>query len=214
VVAAYAVLSHQLMLHAAQAPWAVAALFGPLVVGVALAAMPQPGTRRTLTWLACAGVVAVLVATVLHGGVRDMQLMYVLQHAGIHLALAWGFGLTLRPGSTALITAMAEKLHTVFTPEMRAYTRWLTGLWVAYFVGMVVVSVGIYTVLPWAWWSAFCNLATPLLAVAFFVGEHFVRYARHPHFERVSMRAAFAAYQNKPPPQAASGCATPPGAAP
>jgi uncharacterized membrane protein len=198
LVAGYGVLSHQLMLHAAQAPWAVAALFGPLVVGVALAALPQPGPRRTLTWVACAGVVVVLVITVLHGGVRDMQLMYVLQHAGIHLALAWGFGITLRPGNTALITAMAARLHTVFTPAMRAYTRWLTGLWVVYFLGMVVVSVLIYTLAPWAWWSAFCNLATPVLAVAFFVGEHFVRYVRHPEFERVSLRAAFSAYQNTP----------------
>jgi uncharacterized membrane protein len=121
--------------------------------------------------------------------------MYVLQHAGIHLALAWAFGSTLRAGATPLITALARTVHEVFTPAMQAYTRWLTGLWAVYFVGMVVVSVLIYTLAPWPWWSLFCNVLTPLLAVAVFVVEHVLRYRRHPDFERVSMRAAMNAWR-------------------
>jgi uncharacterized membrane protein len=193
-VALYALLSHQLMLHWAQAPWAVAALFGPLIVGVAAAAFSK---KQKLVLLACAALVLLLALIVWRGGVADINRMYVLQHGGIHLALAWGFGLSLRSGHTPLITAMAEKLHTNFTPEMRAYTGRLTRAWVVYFVGMVLLSLLIYGLAPWPWWSVFCNLLTPLFAAAFFVGEHLLRYVRHPHFERVSMRSAFAAYQNR-----------------
>jgi uncharacterized membrane protein len=191
-IALYGVLSHLLMVHAAQAPWAVAALFGPLVVGVGAAAFSK---KQHLVLLACAALVLLLALIVWRGGVADINRMYVLQHGGIHLALAWGFGQSLRSGHTPLITGIAEKLHCNFTPEMRAYTDGLTRAWVAYFVGMVLLSGAIYALAPWPWWSVFCNLLTPLFAVAFFVGEHVVRYARNPHFERVSMRSAFAAYQ-------------------
>jgi uncharacterized membrane protein len=126
--------------------------------------------------------------------VDDTNRLYVLQHGGIHLALAWTFGSTLRPGATPLITAMARTVHEVFTPEMQAYTRWLTRAWVIYFVGMVVLSLAIYMLAPWNWWSIFCNMLTPLFAVGFFVIEHVVRYWRHPHFERVSLRRALTAY--------------------
>lgn len=195
VLAAYGVLSHLLMVHAAKEPWAVAALFGPLVLGVAGAAWQR---RQWLTLAACAGLVLWLAVIVWRGGVDDINRMYVLQHAGIHLALAWSFALTLRSGSTPLITAMAARLHQRFTPEMQAYTRWLTGLWVAYFLGMVVLSFVIYLLAPWSWWSVFCNLLTPVFAVLLFVGEHLLRYVRHPEFERVSLRAALQAYREVP----------------
>jgi len=191
-LAAYAVLSHLLMVHAAKEPWAVAALFGPLLVGVVAAAWPR---RQWLTLMACAALVAWLAAIVLQGGVADINRMYVLQHAGIHLALAWSFGLSLRTGSTPLITAMAQRLHQQFSPALRAYTRTLTAAWVAYFVGMVMLSALLYLLAPWPWWSLFCNLFTPLAAVLFFVGEYVLRYLRHPEFERVSLRATLAAYR-------------------
>ncbi len=198
----YALLSNWLMLHAAQAPWAVAVLFGPLLVAVAGTAWQR---RQMLTLAACAALVALLVVIVARGGVGDINRLYVLQHAGIHLVLAWGFGITLRAGSTPLITAMAQRLHRQFTPEMRAYTGWLTGLWVRYFLAMVAVSAAIYAFAPWAWWSVYCNLLTPLAAVALFVGEHVMRYRRHPDFERVSLRAAFDAYRQANPSDRAAG---------
>lgn len=196
VFGVYALGSHWLMTHAAQEPWAVAVLFGPLVLAVAVAAWKR---RQHLVLAACAGVVLVLVWVVVRGGVADANRMYVLQHAGIHLALAWSFGITLRRGATPLITAMARTVHEVFTPEMQAYTRWLTQAWVAYFVGMVGLSALIYVLAPWAWWSIFCNVLSPLFAVAFFVIEHVVRYQRHPDFERVSLRRALTAWRQSDP---------------
>ena len=192
-LAAYAGLSHWLMLNAADRPWAVAVLFGPLVLAVAAAGWRQ---RQVPTLAACALGVAVLALVVWRGGVDDVNRMYVLQHAGIHLALAWSFALTLRPGGKALIEMLAERLHRHFTPAMRAYTRRLTLWWVLYFLGMVVVSLAVYVLAPWPWWSLYCNVLTPLAALAFFAAEHVLRYWRHPDFERVTLRTAFAAYRS------------------
>ncbi len=197
---AYALLSHALMVHAANAPWAVAALFGPLLLAVAGVGWQR---RQWLTLGACAGLVLLLAVIVWRGGVSDMQRMYVLQHGAIHLALAWSFGITLRAGATPLITALAQGLHQRlrqhFSPAMQAYTRRLTGWWVAYFLGMVAVSALIYGLAPWEWWSLYCNLLTPLAVGVMFVGEHILRYRRHPEFARVTLRAAFDAYQHREP---------------
>lgn len=192
-LAAYAALSHWLMVNAANRPWAVAALFGPFVAAVAAAGWRK---RHAPTLAACAAGVGVLALVVWRGGVEGVNRLYVLQHAGIHLALAWTFAFTLRPGGKALIEMLAERLHRCFSPEMRAYTRRLTLWWVLYFLGMVVVSVGVYVLAPWPWWSLFCNVLTPLAAVTFFAGEHTVRYWWHPDFERVSLRMALAAYRD------------------
>ena len=191
----YALLSHCLMLYAAQEPWAVAVLFGPLVVALAAAGWQR---RQPLLLALCAGGVAVLAVVVSRGGVDDVNRMYVLQHAGIHAALACGFGLTLRQGSTPLITTLARSVHLRlghgFSNEMEDYTRWVTGLWTAYFCVMVLLSLAIYLLAPWPWWSAFANLFTPLSAAALMVGEHIQRYRRHPDFDRVALRSAIAAY--------------------
>jgi uncharacterized membrane protein len=197
-VAVYAVLSNWLMVHLPLNPWSVAILFGPLLLALAGGAW---AARQTWLLILCALGVLLLAVVVARGGVQHINLLYVLQHAGIHLALALGFGLTLRQGATPLITGLAATVHRQFTPAMQAYTRWLTGLWCAYFLGMVVVSFAIYLLAPWPVWSFFCNLLTPLFAVLLFVVEHLLRYRRHPEFERVSMRAALEAYQRsgKPP---------------
>jgi uncharacterized membrane protein len=190
--AGYAALSNWLMVHAAREPWAVAVLFGPLLLAVAGAAWQR---RQVPVLAACGAGVAVLLWVVARGGVADANRLYVLQHGGIHLALAWAFGSTLRSGSTPLISALAASVHEHFTPAMQAYTRWLTGLWTVYFIGMVAVSALIYALAPWPWWSLYCNVLTPLAAVGLFLVEHVLRYRRHPDFERVSLRAAVNAYR-------------------
>ena len=191
-VVAYALLSHWLMVHAAQAPWAVAALFGPLLLAVAATGWQR---RQPLILAACGALVVLLAVIVARGGVQDIQRMYLLQHGGVHLALAWGFAHTLRPGATPLITALAQRVHHRFTPELRDYTRWLTRQWARYFIAMVAVSATLYLLAPWSWWSLFANLLTPLSAVAMFVGEHVMRYRWHPDFEHVTLRTAYLAYR-------------------
>lgn len=201
-LAAYAIASHLLMVHAPDRPWSVAALFGPLWAAVALSGW-QRRHGPTLALVAAAFAAAVVV--VARGGVEDIHLMYVLQHGGIHVALAWAFGHTLREGRVPLITAVAARVHDSLTPAMHAYTRWLTQLWAAYFVAMLAVSVPLYLWAPWPWWSLFCNVLTPLAVVVLFVGEHLWRRWRHPEFERVKLLRAVQAFRQRDLPGPARG---------
>lgn len=191
-LAAYALLCHALMAQAPGHPLTVVALFAPLLGMLALAGL-QAG--RHLLLLAAVLLAGLLAALTLAGRSGDMNRLYVLQHAGMHAALAWLFGNTLREGRTPLITALAQRIHREFTPAMRAYTRRLTALWAAYFVAMILLSLALYVLAPWPWWSLFGNLLTPLAAGSFFVGEHLLRRWRHPEFERASLMQAVRAYR-------------------
>jgi uncharacterized membrane protein len=190
-LAGYALLSYLLMTRWPDQPWTIAALFGPLLVGMGAAGMAR---RHGPTLLATAALAAGVAAIGWRGGI-DVQRLYVLQHAALHALMAFGFGITLRAGATPLITQLAERLHERFTPEMRHYTRRLTQAWAAYFVAMIALSAVLYALAPWGWWSFFCNILTPLSAVLFFVGEYVWRYRRHPEFERVSMTQAVQAWR-------------------
>jgi uncharacterized membrane protein len=192
-VAGYAVLSWALMSYAADRPWAVAALFGPLLVALTLGAWAR---RHLPTLAACALAALGLTLLVVQGAEVGIQRLYVAQHAAIHAALAWSFAITLRAGATPLITQMAERLHDRFTPAMRAYTRGLTRAWMLYFLAMIGISMLVYALAPWSWWSTFGNLVTPLSAVALFVCEHTLRYWRHPEFERVTLAQVVRAYRH------------------
>ncbi|MDO9073192.1 MAG: hypothetical protein Q7U73_07985 [Rubrivivax sp.] len=189
---AYALLSYALMAYAPDQPWSVAALFGPVLVAVTIGGWVR---RHVPTLLGCAAAVVFLAWVVARGGGAEVNRLYVLQHAAVNASLGLAFAATLRPGATPLITLMAERIHDVFTPAMRAYTRWLTGVWVGYFGAMIAVSMVLYALAPWPWWSFFCNVMTPLAGVSLFVGEYVIRYRRHPEFERASLAQALKAYR-------------------
>ena len=195
-LAGYALLSNWLMAHAPAHPWTVALLFGPMLLAVA-----AMGWQRRLWWTlaACVALLAVLGWLVQRGGVTDLEHLYVLQHGGIHLLLAWSFAITLRAGHKPLITSMAEGVHRRlgqdFPPVLALYTRGLTQLWVIYFLAMVGLSALLYALTSWAWWSLFCTVLTPLAVATLFVTEFVWRWRRHPEFPRVSIRAAVQAWQ-------------------
>ena len=192
-VISYALLSHWLMLRAADSPWAVAVLLGPLVLtlgGVALARRQWGIVALTLL------VLVGLAVLVQRGGVSDLNRLYVLQHAGMHLALGAAFASSLRVGARPMITAIASRVHLDgLTPAMQVYTRQVTVAWSLYFAGMASVSLALYLGAPWAWWSGFANIGTPLALLAMMVGEHALRYRLHPEFERVSISTAVRAYR-------------------
>jgi uncharacterized membrane protein len=190
-LAAYALMSFALMAFWPDRVWSAAALFAPMLMLVFAGGI---GRRHLPTLLGATALTALLVAVVLRGG-ADVNRLYVLQNAAMHATLGFAFGVTLRPGRTALITMMAQHIHTHFTPAMQVYTRQLTAVWVAYFVCMIVLSLALYLLAPWAWWSFFCGVLTPLSAVLFFVGEHFWRYRRHPEFERVTLGRVLKAWR-------------------
>lgn len=186
---ACALAANWLMRHAAHNPWAVALLTGPFLLAVAAEAWRQ---RQRWVLAACAAALALGVLAVASRSQDAVHGLLVLEHAGFHLAGAAVFALSLRAGSTPLITAFARRLHENFSEEERRYTVWVTQLWAAYFLGMTALSLALFALAPWAWWSAFATLFTPLAAAALFGGEYVMRFRRHPHFERVTLRTVIA----------------------
>ena len=195
-VVAYAVLSHQLMLHAAEAPWAVAAIFGPLLLPC-LALAWRRGNRLVLALTAAA--LAALVFIVAAGGLGDVRRLYLAQHVGMHLALGLSFAASLRGPGLTLVGQMARRVHGGrLSPEMQAYTVHVTRLWAGYFFGMAALSVGVFVMASWPAWSLLANLLTPAAIALLFVGEYIVRYWLHPEFERVKLADAVRAFQDRP----------------
>jgi uncharacterized membrane protein len=189
---AYSLLSYGLMTHAPEHPWTVLALFGPLLLALGVAGW----LRRHLPTLLGCGVLALLLLAVWRRGGGDLNRLYVLQHAALHAVFGWGFAVTLRPGATPLITALAERLHAqALSADERRYTRRVTAGWALYFVAMIGVSLALYALAPWPAWSFFSAVLTPVAAVAGFVGELLWRRWRHPEFEQVSVRRAIRAWR-------------------
>jgi len=194
-LAAYALLSHALMVRAGDQPWAVAALLGPLVLALAALAW---GQRHAPTLLLCVAALAALAWIGASGQPQTINRLYLLQHAGIHCALGCAFAVTLRRGATPLISVLSARVHGSLTPGRAAYTRRVTALWALYFALMVALSLALYAWAPWWAWSLFANVVTPLAAIGLFTGEHWLRYRLHPEFERASMGQALRAWRSTP----------------
>lgn len=193
-LAAYSLLSWVLMAAAPERAWTVLALFGPLLAGLTLAGWQR---RHGLTLLGCALLALLLLATWWRGGV-DVNRLYVLQHMAIHAVLGWGFAITLRAGETPMITQLASRVHSQpLSAAERLYTRRSTWGWMLYFFGMIALSLMLYFATPWAWWSFYCTVLTPAMAVTGFIGEHLWRRWRYPEFERVSMRSAMRSWRER-----------------
>lgn len=195
-LAAYALLAHVLMVVAADRPWAIVVLLGPLLLVLLTVALQQrhPPALWASALLAC----AMGVYLVANDGRQRVEHLYVVQHAGIHAALGFVFAGTLRRGATPLISVFAARVHGALTAALARYTRRLTVVWAAYFALMVLMSVGLYAWAPWWVWSLFANLFTPLAAAALFVGEYLLRYRLHPEFERATLWQALQAYRATP----------------
>lgn len=188
---AYLAGSHWLMVSAADAPWSAFALLAPMLGALGLVA------ARSRQWWLAGLVLAALIALGWHalaGGGAGQQALFLGQHAVIHLGLAAVFGLSLRPGSLALISGVALRVHGTLTPAMARYTRQVTLAWTFYFIAMAFVSVVIFEFASFDTWATFANWLTPLALGAMFGGEYLLRYRLHPEFERVSMWRAIQAY--------------------
>lgn len=203
--AAYIAFSHWLMTRAHASPWNVVLVLAPMLIAGTLGAWRA--RQRPLAVLAALALAALIGQACLKTPVPP-ALLYLAQHVGINLFLAVGFGGTLRRGHTALITAMAARVHRSLTPDMAAYTRKLTLAWTLYFLVMVVVSLALYIWTSFDTWAFFANLLTPLAVALMFGGEFVLRYWLHPEFERASMADAIRTYMQGSKPAAP---AQPPG---
>lgn len=191
---AYVAGSHWLMTRAPASDWNAVVVVGPMLALLALYAMRRG--LRILTGVALAVLVGLVLQGWRGGGVAPSTL-YLLQHAGIHAALATLFGLTLRAGQEPLVTALARRVHGSLTPPMADYSRKVTIAWTAYFAAMASLSVILHALLPLDVWAVFANLVTPVAMVVLFVGEYLLRYRLHPEFERATLADAMNAYSTR-----------------
>jgi len=188
----YLALSQWLMTSAPDSPWNAAAVLAPMLVAAAVGAWTAGQRVRSL--LAIGGIAALCLQAPL--GVQiPAPLLYLGQHVGINLCLAWWFGSGLRDGHEALITRMAALVHRHMPPAMVTYTRNVTRAWVVYFIAMSAVSLLVFALAPFDTWAWFANFATPLALAAMFGGERLLRYRLHPDFERSSVADAIRAYR-------------------
>ncbi|MEJ8822871.1 hypothetical protein WKW80_12660 [Variovorax humicola] len=188
--AAYAVLSHWMMLYHATDPWAMLVLLVPLWL-TALGVAGSYFGRWGLLAVAAAG--AALFWLVMNGEAGDTNRLYVAQHVGINALLCGWFGSTLRGDGLSLIGQLAQRVHPL-VGEMPRYTRQVTMVWTAFFALVVVSSIVVYLVLPFAAWSLLANVLSPIGVVSLFIGEHLLRYRIHPEFQRSRLIDAVRAF--------------------
>jgi uncharacterized membrane protein len=196
---AYVLGMHWLMTRAGGSPWNVVGVLTPMLLAIAVGAWRSG--QRLLGAIAALVVVGLCVQAAM-GVAVSAAMLYLAQHAGIHLFLAVGFGSTLRAGHTPLITTLAARVHRELTPAMVVYTRNVTLAWVLYFVAMAGISLLLFAFAPFDTWALFANLLTPCSLVLMFGGEHLLRYRLHPEFERTSIADAIRSYRHtgKTPP--------------
>jgi uncharacterized membrane protein len=188
---AYVLGTHWLMTRAGESPWNAVGVLAPMLAAIAVGAW-RTGQR----WVGAGAALAVaaLCAQAALGAKVSASALYLAQHMGVHLFLAFGFGSTLRAGRTPLITTLASRVHERFTPAMAVYTRKVTLAWTLYFVAMAAVSLALYVFAAFETWALFANLMTPLAVVAMFGAEYLLRYRLHPEFERTTVADAIRAY--------------------
>lgn len=195
----YVLGTYWLMTRPGNSPWNAVGVLAPMLIAIAIGAWR--GGQRWLGAIA-ALVLAWLCGEALMGVTLPPNLLYLAQHAGIHLFLAAAFGSTLRRGHTPLVTAMAARVHRELTPGMVVYTRKLTLAWVIYFIAMAAISLGLYLFASFEAWALFANLLTPIVLVLMFGGEYWLRYRLHPEFERVDIPAMIRSYRHTGKPTA------------
>ncbi|MFO1276789.1 hypothetical protein [Sphaerotilus uruguayifluvii] len=159
----------------------------------------RPATIAAAALAVAFGSHWLITRTAESGGLLAVALQWavLVQHAGVHAALALGFALTLRRGQQPLISQLARRVHgrTGFTPAMAAYTRRLTQVWVLYFLTIALLSLALHGAGWVEAWSLLVNAVTPLSLLAMFAGEHLLRYRLHPEFERVGLMASVRAWR-------------------
>jgi uncharacterized membrane protein len=90
------------------------------------------------------------------------------------LWLAWFFGRTLRAGEMPLIERVARIAKPALSPSLVRYTRVLTAIWCAYFVGVAVLNLAADL------GFSRLSLGVALASAAFFVIEYGLRRLLYP----------------------------------
>jgi uncharacterized membrane protein len=108
-----------------------------------------------------------------------------------YMATSLFFAHSLLPGEMPIITRMCHVGRETMPEGLAEYSRLLTWGWailpamLAVGAVLLLVFVGIE---PWSWMT---NVVSPLVLIAYFVGEHIFRGIRYPQFGRPSLLHTF-----------------------
>jgi len=100
----------------------------------------------------------------------------------INIALAAIFAASLRAGREPVISVFAKLEQGALPPELVRYTRRLTQIWCALFIGMAAVALGLAMFASLAAWSLFSNVVCYALVAFLIAAEYAWRRLRFPHY--------------------------------
>lgn len=103
-----------------------------------------------------------------------------LSHAMLYGGLLVVFATSLRPGRTALVTRLAQRINPKFRSGMIPYTRGVTWAWAAFATGQLAASAALLAAGAIGTWVTLVTLLHPLLAMALAAGEFALRSHRFP----------------------------------
>ena len=129
---------------------------------------------------------------------ENFKWVYLLQHAGIHLALAWVFANSLREGATPLCTQFARIVQpaAAMTGTVLRYTRQVTQVWVLFFLFIGVGSLAIFWLCSLPVWTVFSTFVTMGLTAGLFIVEAIVRRRALPASYRSSFVSTWRAVEH------------------
>jgi uncharacterized membrane protein len=105
----------------------------------------------------------------------------VMIHTVVYTTLLLAFGLSLRRGRVALVTALARKMHGTIPDDMARYTRGVTLAWCCFFAAQLGTSLALFLWAPIAVWSLFINVLNLPLFILMFTAEHAYRMVHLPN---------------------------------
>ncbi len=118
-------------------------------------------------------------------------LAYALPVA-INLSLALLFASTLRARSEPMIARFARAERGTLEPDLAAYARRLTWVWVAFFVALAALAAWLAAAGHERAWIAFTSIGDYAAIAALFVGEFAYRRWRYAQYAHASPRVLLA----------------------
>jgi uncharacterized membrane protein len=168
---AYPALSHYSISIAKTHGWAVALALGP-VLSVAFLLIWR---RHRLLAALLAAPAALLLLHYWRLLESNFSLLYLLQECTVYALLAFSFGHSLRRGSIALCTQLADRLHGPLTADEVRYTRRVTAAWALFFAWIAAATCLLFYFAPLHTWSVFANFCVLPLIGCMFAAEYAVR---------------------------------------
>lgn len=112
----------------------------------------------------------------------NLSAMPGVPHALAYSALLAGFGVSLMPGHTPILTRIVSSFRGPLPPDLLVYTRRVTAAWCCFFAAQILLSLGLYLWAPLRVWSLFINVLNLPLVLLMFAAEYAYRVIRFRNY--------------------------------